>query len=77
MPQRQILPDIAASMSASRRVWIAGEQRRGGHDLTRLAIAALNDLEIEPRLLDFLSCRRVADRLDGGDRESRRRFVSA
>ena len=46
---------------------VAGEQRGSGHDLAGLAIAALNDLEIEPGLLDLGAGRRRADRLDGGD----------
>src|SRR5215471_5713174 len=57
---------------------IAGEQRRRRHDLAGLAIAALNDLAVEPRLLDLraglgrpngLDGRdlRVADAVDGRD----------
>ena len=40
-------------------MWVACEQRRSGHDLPRLAVAALNDLAVEPGLLD-LGARRVA-----------------
>src|SRR4029079_8500830 len=50
------------------RIGIAREQCRGRHDLTRLAIAALDDFEIEPRLLNFLTCGRLSDRFDGRDR---------
>src|ERR1043165_7084677 len=46
---------------------IAGEQRRGGHDLPRLAVAALDALTIEPGLLDPGAGRSCADRLDGRD----------
>src|SRR5262249_6610561 len=40
----------------------------GRHDLPRLAIAALHDLEIEPGLLHFAANRRLADTFDRGDR---------
>src|SRR6266850_940501 len=43
------------------------EQRRGGHDLSRLAVAALHDFEVEPRLLQRFALRRLVDRLDGRD----------
>src|SRR5215831_16918494 len=46
----------------------AREQRRGRHQLTGLAIAALYYLEIEPSLLQGLALRRRADRLDRGDK---------
>ena len=36
-----------------RRMRVCCEKCRSGHDLARLAVAALNDLAIEPRLLDF------------------------
>src|SRR5215469_14659133 len=49
------------------RIGVAGEQRRGGHDLTRLAIAALDHLEIEPGFLNFLSGWSVADCFDSRD----------
>src|SRR2546422_3442849 len=42
-------------------------ERRCRHDLARLAVPALHDLEIQPRLLHFLTSRRRADRLDGRD----------
>src|SRR5215468_3889996 len=47
-----------------RRMWVARKQRRGGHDLARLAVTALNDFAVEPSLLDpgARGCR--ADRLD-------------
>src|SRR6187399_199222 len=50
---------------------IARQQRRGGHDLSRLTVAALNDLMVEPRLLDFCTGRR---RADGFNRRNRRPF---
>src|ERR1700722_3883913 len=43
------------------------EQRAGGHDLSRLTVAALHDLHVEPRLLYATSRRRAADALDGRD----------
>src|SRR5881296_715367 len=43
------------------------EQRRCRHDLTRLAVPALHDLEGQPCLLYLLAGRRFPDRLDGGD----------
>jgi hypothetical protein len=43
------------------------QQRRRRHDLTGLAIAALDHFQIEPRLLRLGSCRRSADALDRGD----------
>src|SRR4029077_20491479 len=43
------------------------DQRRGRHDLPRLAVAALDDLEVQPRLLHFLAGGRFPDRLYGGD----------
>src|SRR5207302_580422 len=49
------------------RARIAGDERGGGHDLARLAVAALNDLAVEPSLLDLGARRRRADRLDGRD----------
>src|SRR5580692_6298088 len=49
------------------RVGSAGEQSGGGHDLARLAIAALRDLEVHPRLLDLASRLRCVDSLYGGD----------
>src|SRR5882724_5743472 len=61
-----MFPDIAASISALLG-WVLREQCRCRHDLTRLAVAALHDLEVEPRLLYLLAGRRLPDRLDGGD----------
>jgi len=49
------------------RVRVARQQRRSGHDLPRLAVAALDDLAIEPGLLDFGARRRRANGLDGRD----------
>src|SRR5580692_5509955 len=50
----------AANISSHRGVdigviglWRIRQQGRGRHDLAGLAIAALDDFEIEPRLLDF------------------------
>src|SRR2546428_10925133 len=45
----------------------AGKQCRCRHDLTGLAITALDDIELEPRLLQRLPYRRLADRFDGRD----------
>src|SRR6266536_6465964 len=62
--------DVAGHRSVNiriARVWIARQQRRGGHDLARLAIAALNDLPVEPGLLDLGARRRRADCLDRRD----------
>src|SRR5215472_3418507 len=50
-----------------RRMWVARKQRRGGHDLARLAVPALNDLPVEPSLLDLGARRGRADRLDRCD----------
>src|SRR5260221_3431906 len=54
-----------------RRMRVAREQRRSRHDLARLAVAALNDLPVEPGLLDLGDRRSRADGLDrrdlGGD----------
>src|SRR5262249_38769251 len=44
------------------------QQGGGGHDLAGLAVAALHDLEIEPRLLNPLAGGGGADSLDGRDR---------
>src|SRR5262252_2591791 len=49
------------------RVRRVSEQRRRRHDLTRLAIAALDDFQIQPGLLDRSSGTRSADALDRGD----------
>src|SRR5580658_7122760 len=37
------------------------QQRRGGHDLSRLAVAALHDIERQPGVLHFLTSGGVAD----------------
>src|SRR5215813_6943440 len=47
---------------------VAREQRRSGHDLAGLAVAALHDLAIEPGLLDPGARRGRADRFDRRDR---------
>src|SRR5882672_4841296 len=49
------------------RVGLGGEQRRRGHDLAGLAIAALRDLQLDPGLLDLLAGGGGTDGLDGGD----------
>src|SRR5258706_3690926 len=49
------------------RIGPGGEQCRCGHDLTRLAIAALRYLQVDPGLLDLLAGGRGANGLDGGD----------
>src|SRR5882762_9923110 len=62
--------DIAAhrgvdvGIAGLRRV---GEQRRCRHDLAGLAIAALDDFELEPRLPQRLPYRRLADCLNRSD----------
>jgi len=53
-----------------RRMRVAREKRRRGHDLARLAVTALHDLPIEPGLLDLGARRRAADRLDRRNRGS-------
>src|SRR5437773_1123575 len=50
------------------RTRFARQERHSRHDLAGLAVAALNDLKIEPRLLDPRARRGRADRLDRGDR---------
>src|SRR6266853_2401682 len=49
------------------RVGVGREQRRGGHDLAGLAIAALRHLQIDPGLLDLLAGGCGTNRLDRGD----------
>src|SRR5438876_6573092 len=49
------------------RVGVGREQRRRGHDLAGLAIAALRHLEIDPGLLNLFAGGRGANGLDGGD----------
>ena len=46
---------------------IGCQKRNRRHDLTRLAIATLHHLKIEPRLLNFPTAARLSDGLDGGD----------
>src|ERR1043165_7194109 len=53
--------------SAVGRVGFGGEQRRSGHDLTGLAIAALGHLELDPGSLNLLARIRGADGLDRSD----------
>src|SRR2546425_7333358 len=48
-------------------VGICGEQRRCGHDLAGLAIAALRHLQLDPGLLDLLAGGGGTDRLDRSD----------
>src|SRR5881396_496551 len=55
------------------RVGVGGEQRRCGHDLARLAIAALRYLQVDPGLLDLFAGWRGTDRLDRGDAFAGRR----
>src|SRR3984893_14802201 len=47
---------------------IARDQRRRRHDLPRLAVTALRDLQIEPGFLDRLPSRGPTHGLDGCDR---------
>src|SRR5712692_3446911 len=49
------------------RVWLGGEQRRCGHDLAGLAVAALRHLQLDPGLLDLLAGGSGTDGLDRGD----------
>src|SRR6266850_2317308 len=49
------------------RVGLGGEQRRCGHDLAGLAIAALRHLQLDPGLLDLLAGGGGADGLDRSD----------
>src|SRR3989442_14970985 len=55
------------------RVGVGREQRRRGHDLAGLAIAALRHLERDPGLLDLPAGRSGTDGLDGGDALAGRR----
>src|SRR5918995_252131 len=48
-------------------IGVGGKEFRSRHDLAGLAVAALNDLSIEPGLLDLCALRCRADRLDGSD----------
>src|SRR5258705_7108929 len=45
----------------------SGQQCRGRHDLARLTVAALHDVELEPGLLKSLANRRRSNRFDRGD----------
>src|SRR5258706_11160777 len=49
------------------RVRLRREQRRCGHDLAGLAVAALRHLQRDPGLLDLPAGRRLAHGLDGDD----------
>src|SRR6267143_5892498 len=49
------------------RVGLGGEQCRCGHDLARLAIAALRYVQVDPGLLDLLAGGCGANGLDRGD----------
>src|SRR6267378_4088293 len=49
------------------RVGLGGEQRRRGHDLAGLAIAALRHLQLDPGLLDLLAGGGGTDGLDRSD----------
>jgi hypothetical protein len=49
----------------------ARQERRGRHNLTRLTIAALHHIDIQPGLLNFLSARGLSHGFDG-----RNRFVT-
>src|SRR2546428_5775522 len=54
------------------RVGLGGEQRRCGHDLAGLAIAALRHLQIDPGLLDLLAGGGGTDGFDRSDAPARR-----
>src|SRR5438445_10827474 len=45
----------------------SGQQCRGRHDLARLTVAALHDVELEPGLVKSLSNRPLPNRFDRGD----------
>ena len=70
--QRQMLPFIAASMSASVGFGVLREQRRGRHQLAGLTVAALRHVELLPRALQRMRAvgRQPFDRRDlgAGDR---------
>src|SRR5580692_6614676 len=62
--------DVAGHCGVDVRIrwmWVAREQRRSRHDLARLTVTALNDLSIQPRLLDLGAGRRGTDGLDRHD----------
>src|SRR5712671_994913 len=48
-------------------LWSSGQQCRGRHDLARLTVAALHNIELEPGLLKSLSNRRRSNGFDRGD----------
>jgi hypothetical protein len=52
------------------RMRIVRQQGGRGHDLARLAVAALNDFMVEPCLLNLPAGRRIANCLDRGDRRA-------
>jgi len=58
---RHRLIDVGVGRARLRR-----EQRGGGHELTRLAVAALRNVELTPRALQWMFARRV-EPLDGRD----------
>ena len=69
MAQRQRLPLIAVSMSASVGRGVRRSSAAGGHDLPRLAVAALRHVELFPRALQRM--RAVGrESLERGDRGS-------
>src|SRR5579872_4583091 len=47
------------------RLWLLPEQCAGRHDLSRLAVATLHDVDLEPRLLQSLTGWGLTDVLDG------------
>ena len=49
------------------RLWDQVDDRGRAHDLAGLAVAALHDLQVEPRLLHGLAGRSRANAFDGGD----------
>src|SRR5258708_32535276 len=55
------------------RMWIACQERRSRHDLSGLAVAALDDLMGKPGCLGLGASRRVTERLESRDT----RFASA
>ena len=67
VPQRQILPDMAALISASFGWGVVLEKSCRRHDLAWLAVAALYDFDVEPSPLDLRSAFGLADRFDGRD----------
>src|SRR5580658_7586213 len=64
---RPTATDVAGHCGVDIRIirrGISSQQRRCRHDLSRLAVAALDDFEIEPRLLDFGSRSGLAHTFD-------------